>query len=130
MARGITGFSLDLYRRGDVLERAVLALSRSIAVVALRICTITRVPNFLLLVHRSSNDFISPDHYRRFSHPGIRLVAEELSSAGTSVPTSAPSPAPPPPSPSLRALPQPPARSTRRFTRLGGHPCTGVPCVP
>ncbi|MBW2255958.1 MAG: hypothetical protein JRI25_15350 [Deltaproteobacteria bacterium] len=58
MARGITGFSLDLYRRGDVLERAVLALSRSIAVVALRICTITRVPNFLLLVHRSSNDLV------------------------------------------------------------------------
>jgi hypothetical protein len=82
MARGITGFSVDLYRRGDVLERAVLALSRSIAVVALRICTITQVPNFLLLVHRSSNDFISPDHYCRFSHPGIRLVAEELSRHG------------------------------------------------
>ena len=78
MARGIQDFSLDLYNRADDLEETVMKLARSYAVIARRICEVVRIPNFLLLVHRTSNDFISPDHYRRFVHPGVRYIAEYL----------------------------------------------------
>lgn len=82
MARGIEAFSLDLYDRGDELEEAAMKLSRSYAVIARQACEAVGIRNFLLLVHRTSNDFISPDHYRRFAHPGIRHMADYLARHG------------------------------------------------
>ena len=82
MARGIEPFCYDLFERGDELEEVVMKLSRSFAYIAWRVCQIVGIKNFLLLVHRTSNDFISPDHYRRFVHPSIKLMADELSRRG------------------------------------------------
>ena len=82
MARGIEDFSVDIFRRGDELEAAVMKLARSYAAIAKHVCRVIRIPNFLLLVHRSSNDFISPAHYKRFCHPGIKLIADELANDG------------------------------------------------
>lgn len=82
MARGIEDFCVDLMRNGDELEEAAMTLSRSYASVARRVCKVVGIKNFLLLTHRSSNDFISPAHYRRFAHPGIKFIAEELAKDG------------------------------------------------
>ena len=82
MARGIEDFALDLRHRGDELEAAVMKLSRGFAYTASWICKLVRIPNYLLLVHRTSNDFISPKHYQRFVHPSIKLIAERLAQNG------------------------------------------------
>ena len=82
MARGIEPFSLDLYDRADEVEAAVMKLSRSYAVIARHVCEVVGIRNFLLLVHRASNDFISPAQYRRFAHPGIKYMADYLARHG------------------------------------------------
>lgn len=82
MARGLVEFCQDIRHRPDMLRSAVLKLSEAYAHVARRVCKILRTKNFLLLVHRSSNDFVSPTHYRRIIHPSIKLIAEELHSHG------------------------------------------------
>lgn len=82
MARGIEDFVLDMRYRGDELEAAVMKLSRGFARAARTVCKLIRVPNFLLMVHRSSNDFISPKDYQRFVHPGIKYIAEYLARHG------------------------------------------------
>ena len=82
MARGLEEFAVDLYERGESLEAAVMKLSRAYARIARIVCELLGIRNFLLLVHRSSNHFISPTHYRRFTHPGIKHIADELARHG------------------------------------------------
>lgn len=57
-------------------------VSRAYAVTARQICLLLGVPNFLLMTHRSSNDFISPAHYERFAHPSIELITRYLDRHG------------------------------------------------
>ncbi len=82
MARGLTGFALDLHRRPDEIARASLKLAESVAFTARLACAATRVKRFLLLTHRSSNDFISPRVFERCAYPSIKLIAEELTRHG------------------------------------------------
>lgn len=82
MARGLTGFSLDLYRRADEIADASLKLAGSVAHLAWLACTATRIDRFLLLTHRSSNDFISPKVFAEAALPSIKLIAERLSAKG------------------------------------------------
>ncbi|MHB8895710.1 MAG: uroporphyrinogen decarboxylase family protein [Candidatus Geothermincolia bacterium] len=78
MSRGLTGFALDLYRRPDEIGEASLELARSIAFLAHLACVATGVKRFLLLTHRSSNDFISPGVFEKLAFPSIKLIAEYL----------------------------------------------------
>lgn len=82
MARGLTGFSIDLHRRGEEIRDATLKLAESMAYVARLACGITRNRRFLLLTHRSSNDFISPRHFERYAYPSVKYIAEYLASHG------------------------------------------------
>lgn len=82
MARGLVGFSIDLRRRPDEVREASLKLAKSLAHVALLACRAIRTNRFLLLLHRSSNDFISPEKFALYAFPSIRYIACFLSSRG------------------------------------------------
>lgn len=82
MSRGITGFSVDLHKRGEEIREAALKLADSMAFCALLICRALRNNRFLLLLHRTSNDFISPKQFERYAYPGIKRIAEYLDSHG------------------------------------------------
>jgi len=82
MARGLTGFALDLRRRSTEIREAALKLSKSMAFAAALCCRATRTDRFLLLLHRSSNDFISPRQFADCAYPSIRWMAEYLDRLG------------------------------------------------
>jgi hypothetical protein len=78
MARGLVDFSLDLRRRGELVRDAANRLAASMAWCAALACRATRVRRFLLLLHRTSNDFISPKQFEELAYPSIKLIAEYL----------------------------------------------------
>lgn len=84
MARGVTGISIDLKRRPDEVREASLEMAAGMAFVAWMACTFTRMPRFLLLLHRSSNDFISPRQFEQVCYPGVKLIADYLAARGIS----------------------------------------------
>jgi len=82
MARGLMEFSMDLHRRGEEIREASLRLSRGVALAARLSCAATRTRRFLLLVHRSSNDFISSVQFERYAYPALKHIAGYLDSHG------------------------------------------------
>ncbi|MBU1670356.1 MAG: hypothetical protein KKF41_11800 [Actinobacteria bacterium] len=84
MARGVTDISLDLKRRPDEVREAALRMASGMAFIAWMACTFTRVPRFLLMLHRTSNDFISPRQFAEVCYPGVKLIADYLAERGIS----------------------------------------------
>lgn len=82
MARGLTGFAIDLHRRGEEIRDAALKLADSMAFSAMLVCKGARNLRFLLLLHRTSNDFISPKQFEQYAYPGIKHIADYLDSHG------------------------------------------------
>jgi len=82
MARGLTGFAVDLHRRGEQMLEASMKLAESMAFSAMLICRASRNNRFLLLLHRTSNDFISPKQFERYAYPSIKLIADYLEKHG------------------------------------------------
>ena len=78
MARGLPGFSRDLFERPEEVRQASLKLARSASLAAGLVCRLFRLKRFLLLCHRTSNDFISPGQFVELAYPSLKLVAEEL----------------------------------------------------
>ena len=82
MARGLTGFAIDLHKRGEEIRDAALKIAKSMAFAARLICVGTRNRRFLLLLHRTSNDFISPKQFELYAYPGVKYIADYLDSHG------------------------------------------------
>lgn len=82
MARGVQGFSRDIHRRPDEVSEASMVLARSITPFARLACEATRCRRFLLLLHRSSNDFISPQQFGELALPSLSYIAGYLSARG------------------------------------------------
>ncbi|HEY5531552.1 MAG TPA: uroporphyrinogen decarboxylase family protein [Candidatus Anoxymicrobiaceae bacterium] len=82
MSRGLIDFSRDLRRRADEVEEASMKLAVGLAKTAGYLCRIARTRRFLLLLHRSSNDFISPRQFKDLAYPSLEYIARYLDKRG------------------------------------------------
>jgi uroporphyrinogen-III decarboxylase len=82
MARGVLEFARDVRNRQDDILRAADALVESYLFIAKLMKFFTGVRRFNVSVHRSSNDFISPDTFRNLSFPTRKRLVEGCVAAG------------------------------------------------
>ncbi len=82
MARGLLPFSKDLRTRPDDIVRAAEALTPGYVFTLKQGAMSFNVKRVEIALHRSSNDFISPDAFRKFSLPSMKAVVERLAQAG------------------------------------------------
>lgn len=82
LARGLLPFTRDLKKHpADILEAAE-DLVDSYALLCKSACRLTGGKRAIIDVHRSSNDFISPQTFRELSFPSLKLLVEKLVAAG------------------------------------------------
>ncbi|HEY5494189.1 MAG TPA: uroporphyrinogen decarboxylase family protein [Candidatus Anoxymicrobiaceae bacterium] len=84
LARGLTAFVKDCMRHPDEVAAAADALTDSYFFVTRLITALLGVPRAEIFVHRSSNDFISPEMFRELSFPSLKRLADRLVAAGIS----------------------------------------------
>jgi uroporphyrinogen-III decarboxylase len=84
MARGILGFSRDLRKNPEIIARASDALSQSYLYTLKQMCRYMGTKRVSLALHRSSNDFISPETFRKYSLPSLKTMVEALKKRGIS----------------------------------------------
>jgi len=84
LARGLIEFSKDLSRYPDKVIKASDALTESYAFLIKATCRILKVKRAEIFVHRSSNDFISPRQFMKFSLPSLKTLVEKLAQDGIS----------------------------------------------
>ncbi len=84
MSRGIMNFIRDLRSRPEQIVKASDALTDSFVFIGRLVCTLTGINRFLLCLHRSSNDFISPKQFSELSLPCIKDLTEKLAAHGIS----------------------------------------------
>jgi uroporphyrinogen-III decarboxylase len=83
MARSMLPFSsIDLFEKPDTIRAACeTAVPLFIAIAELG-TAITGIPRFLYACHRTSNDFISPAHFRDLAFPPMRQITGQLAARG------------------------------------------------
>lgn len=84
LARGLIEFSKDLSRHPDKVSEAAEALTDSYAFLIKATCRILKVKRAEIFVHRSSNDFISPRQFKKYSLPSLKRLIEKLALDGIS----------------------------------------------
>ncbi len=84
MARGLLNFARDFKSHGDEIVKAADAMTDSYVFLLRVFCKLMGIDRVMLALHRSSNDFISPAQFERFSLPSARMVVEKLADAGIS----------------------------------------------
>ena len=84
LARGLTAFVKDCMRRPDEVAAAADALTDSYFFITRLICALLGVPRAEIFVHRSSNDFISPEMFKALSFPSLKRLVDRLVAAGIS----------------------------------------------
>jgi Uroporphyrinogen decarboxylase (URO-D) len=82
MARGILNFSRDLRKNSEIIARASDSLSESYLYTLKQMIRYLGIKRINLALHRSSNDFISPDTFRRYSLPSLKTMVERLKEEG------------------------------------------------
>ncbi len=85
MARGMLKFVEDLRKRQEEIAQAADALVESFVYSFKMVSMITGVKRADLCLHRSSNDFISPETFRKLSLPSLKKLVERFAALG--VPT-------------------------------------------
>lgn len=78
LARSLPRFSVDILREPDKVREAVQRLVPGFLRVAISGSKITRVPRFVIMCHRSSNDFISPRHFSTLAFPSLKEICLAL----------------------------------------------------
>ena len=84
LARGLPAFVRDCMRHPEVVAEAADALTDSYCFVTRLITTLMGVPRAEIFLHRSSNDFISPQMFAELSFPSLKDLVDRLVSAGIS----------------------------------------------
>ncbi len=82
MTRGIISFIRDSVKYPDEIAGASAALTDSLVLIAKLYCGLTGVKRFILALHRSSNDFVSPDNFRKLALPALNDILTRLSGLG------------------------------------------------
>jgi hypothetical protein len=82
MSRGVVDFSYDLMERPEQIRDAALALSEGYVRLSDRFSRWTGIRRILVFCHRTSNDFMSPRHFKEYALPPLKLIVEGLISRG------------------------------------------------
>jgi hypothetical protein len=82
LARGLMGFVKDMKRHPDQVAEAADALVDAYVFQFVMVCRLLGVKRGIIDVHRSSNDFISPDMFRKLSFPSLKKLVEKLAAVG------------------------------------------------
>jgi hypothetical protein len=82
MVRGLIDFSYDLMEKPEQIRAASLALTEGYVRLSDYATRVTGIRRVSCLCHRSSNDFMSPRHFREFAFPSLRKVVNELVTRG------------------------------------------------
>lgn len=80
--RSFEPFIHDLMEVPDLVAEAAMAAVPSFVIAAKWSFRASKVPRFMVLCHRSSNDFISPKMFRELAFPSLRKVCEKVSRMG------------------------------------------------
>jgi len=78
LARSLPGISVDILREPDKVRDAAQRLVAGFLIVAIAGSKITGVPRFVIMCHRSSNDFISPRHFASLAFPSLKQICLSL----------------------------------------------------
>jgi len=78
LCRSLKGFVLDLYRRPDVLERALQVVTDEIIGLAKQAAAGSGVPRIFVGFTRGSGVFMSPAMFKRFVFPYLKLMVDAL----------------------------------------------------
>ena len=84
MARGLVNFSRDLKQHPDVIARVAEAMTPGNLYLIKSAQPILGIKRAAIALHRSSNDFISPDTFRKLSLPSLKDLVERLKAEGMS----------------------------------------------
>jgi uroporphyrinogen-III decarboxylase len=76
--RSFEPFIYDLKETPELVAEAALAAIPSFVWAAKACRLVTGVPRFMVLCHRSSNDFISPAMFKELALPSLQRICEEL----------------------------------------------------
>ena len=82
MARGIVDFSFDLMNTPEAIRDASMALSDGYVKMNAASARFIGTPRVSCLCHRTSNDFMSPRHFRDYALPSLRSIVDGLVSRG------------------------------------------------
>jgi len=82
LSRGLIPFVYDLYKYPEEIKKASLALVESYVSWVKLMVGIFGVRRAQISLHRSSNDFISPEQFRQLSLPSLKEIVERLADAG------------------------------------------------
>ncbi|MBI4832542.1 MAG: hypothetical protein HY801_13535 [Candidatus Lindowbacteria bacterium] len=82
MSRGVVDFSYDLMEKPDTLSEAASILSDGYVGVGRFFSKCTGVPRILVFCHRTSNDFMSPKHFKEYALPALTKIVNGFVSAG------------------------------------------------
>jgi hypothetical protein len=82
MTRGIIDFVRDSGKYPDEIVKASDALTDSIVLIARIVCRLIGTKRFVIALHRSSNDFISPDSFRKLALPTLNDLLSKMSAHG------------------------------------------------
>lgn len=82
MSRGVVDFSYDLMERPEQMRDAALALSDGYVKLSDYFTKRTGIRRVLVFCHRTSNDFMSPMHFREYGLPPLKRIVEGLLSRG------------------------------------------------
>jgi uroporphyrinogen-III decarboxylase len=83
MLRSYERFCLDLYRRPELVSRAVEKFTEEFAQMAIVSCKfLTGIPRAIIGLHRESSSFFSLDQFEQFALPQIERLVDVLSKEG------------------------------------------------
>ncbi len=85
LARGLIPFVKDLSRFPEEIMKAAEALVPGYIFLIKATVNLFGIKRAMIDLHRSSNDFLSPDQFRRYALPSLKLLVDGLHDEGISV---------------------------------------------
>lgn len=81
-ARTIIQFSMDILKHQEKVRDAAVKLSKNFADTMVMASRLLGVPRVQLFCHRSSNNFISPQHFERIAFPSLEIAVNRIIDCG------------------------------------------------
>jgi hypothetical protein len=82
LARGFLNIARDMRNRPQEIAKAADDLTEGYIFISRLIAGLMGVKRIEIWVHRSSSDFISPDHFKKLSFPSLKALVEGLVAVG------------------------------------------------
>jgi uroporphyrinogen-III decarboxylase len=78
LARSLRHFSVDILQHPDRIREATRKLVPGFLLLARAGCKATGIPRFIIMCHRSSNDFLSPRQFASLAFPSLKEICLAL----------------------------------------------------